>query len=147
MEDSLKKAREVINKVDMEMAALFEERMSAAKVIAEYKAAHGLEILDSMREAEVIRRGVEAIVNPELKEYYVSFLKNTMAVSRAYQSRLCEGMRVAYSGTEGAFAHIASARIFPTAKKIAYNDFAFGYQFTGFVCYVYTDGYITEGVI
>ena len=37
-------------------------------------------------------------------------------------------MRVAYSGTEGAFAHIAAERLFPTAKKIAFSDFASAYK-------------------
>ena len=38
-----------------------------------------------------------------------------------------EGMRVAYCGTEGAFAHIAATRRFPTARKISYATFEEAY--------------------
>lgn len=104
------------------------ERMRAAEMVADYKKEHGLEIYDAQREDEVIRRGSEQIEDPELRSYYVSFLKNTMAVSRAYQSKLMDGMRVAYCGTEGAFAHITASKLFPTARKVAYKSFEDAYR-------------------
>ena len=128
MSDKLNEAREIINRVDSEMARLFEERMGAAAMIAEYKKERGLEIYDAAREDEVIRRGSARIECDEIREYYINFLKDTMAVSRAYQSRLMEGMRVAYCGTEGAFAHIATGKLFPTARKIAYSTFDEAYN-------------------
>lgn len=127
MDNRLNEAREIINKVDREMARLFEERMRASVTVADYKKDHGLEIFDERRENEVIERNSELIPDEELRAYYINFLKNTMAVSRSYQSRLMEGMRVAYSGTEGAFAHIASNKLFPTARKIAYPTFEAAY--------------------
>ena len=51
-----------------------------------------------------------------------------MAVSREYQTRLMEGMRVAYSGTKGAFAHIAADKLYPSAKKVAFGDFGSAYR-------------------
>ena len=128
MSDSLKEARSVINRVDSEMARLFVERMRAAEAVADYKRAHGLEIYDEQRENEVVERGAAQIDDPELRSYYVTFLKNTMAVSRSYQSKLMEGMRVAYCGTEGAFAHITATRLFPTARKVAYKSFEDAYR-------------------
>ena len=100
--ESLKTAREKINIIDREMAKLFEERMECAEAIAEYKKDRGLAIYDKAREEDVIRRNSEFITNPTIREYYVNFLKNNMAVSRSYQSRLMSGAKVAYSGTEGA---------------------------------------------
>ncbi|MBR7117440.1 MAG: chorismate mutase [Clostridia bacterium] len=128
MSDKLIKAREIINRVDMEMARLFEERMSAAAMIADYKKERGIGIYDAAREAEIIRRGSERISDPVVREYYVNYLKSTMEVSRRYQARLIEGMRVAYCGTEGAFAHIATMKLYPTAKKIAYSTFDEAYS-------------------
>lgn len=128
MDNRLNEAREIINRVDKEMARLFEERMSASVTVAEYKKDHGLEIFDERRENEVIERNSRLISDDELRAYYINFLKSTMAVSRSYQSRLMEGMRVAYSGTEGAFAHIASNKLFPTARKIAYPTFEAAYH-------------------
>jgi chorismate mutase/prephenate dehydratase len=121
--NSLDNARKIINEVDAEMARLFVKRMHAAKEVAEYKKERGLKIFDAAREEEVIRRNSEYIEESEIREYYVNFLKNNMAVSREYQDRLISGAKIAYSGTEGAFAHIATTKLFPTARKIAYPNF------------------------
>lgn len=126
--NSLEKAREIISRVDSEMAALFTERMRAAELVAAYKKEHGLPITDAEREAAVIRNGAQQVDDPILREYYVRFIQETMALSRAYQSRLLEGMRVAYSGTEGAFAHIATGKLFPSAEKIGFPDFESAYR-------------------
>lgn len=121
-------AREEIDRVDREMAALFRRRMAAVTAVANYKRAHGLPILDAQREEAVIRRGVENLGDEQLASYYADFLRGMMRVSRAYQRRLCEGMRVAYSGVSGAFASIAAGRIFPDATLVPYPDFAAAYQ-------------------
>lgn len=128
MSDLLKKAREIINSTDREMARLFVERMRAAEMVAEYKREHGLEILDAKREAEVIERNSELIEDDELRSYYVRFIEQTMAISRSYQSRILEGMTVAYAGTEGAFAHLATMKLFPSAKKVSYGNFESAYR-------------------
>lgn len=127
-ENKLEKARAIINQVDKEMAELFVKRMQAAEMVAEHKAERGLAILDSAREEEIIRSGAKRIESPVLREYYVGFLKDVMKISRAYQSRLMEGLRVAYSGTEGAFAHIACGNLYPNAQKISYPDFKSAYK-------------------
>ena len=126
--DQLEQARRIINEVDEEMARLFVRRMEAAEMVAAYKKQHGLPILDAARESEVIRRGSMRVEDTVLREYYVNFIENNMKISRAYQHRLNEAMRVAYSGTEGAFAHIATGKLFPTAEKLAYPDFTAAYH-------------------
>lgn len=128
MMNTLEEARETINRVDSEMAKLFTERMRAAEQVAAYKKEHGLPITDAEREAAVIRQGAEKVDDPILREYYVRFIQETMALSRAYQTRLLRGMRVAYSGTEGAFAHIATEKLFPSAEKLGFPDFESAYR-------------------
>ena len=128
MENNLDKARRKINEIDKEMAELFCERLRAAETIAEYKKERGLAILDPIREEEVVRRNSALIDDEEIKAFYVNFLRDVMKTSRSYQAKLLEGMRVAYSGTVGAFAHIAAERLFPTAKKISYPDFTAAYR-------------------
>ena len=128
MDNKLKEAREKINRIDKEMAKLFVERLKASEAVADYKQEHGLQILDPIREAEVIRNNSESVKNDTYREYYVNFLKNTMSLSRSYQSRLLEGMRVAYSGTEGAYAHIATMKLFPSAKAVAFGSFDEAYR-------------------
>ena len=73
--NELQKAREIINKVDREMAHLFEMRMDAAKMVAAYKKENGLPIDDFGREAEMIARNSQYIGNEEYQSYYVNFLK------------------------------------------------------------------------
>ena len=126
--DTLQEARKIINEVDEQMAKLFVRRMEAAEMVAEYKKAHGMPILDAAREAEVIRVGAERVENDALRGYYTDFMQDTMAVSRRYQQKLLHGMKVAYSGVEGAFAHIAADKQFPDAQKIAYPDFQAAYD-------------------
>ena len=128
MKDKLETARKEINRIDREMAELFVQRMRASELVAEHKAIHGLEILDPQREEEVIRRNSSLIEDDRLRAYYVNFLKNTMAVSRSYQSELTKGMRVAFSGTEGAFSHIATKKLFPTATYFPFPDFESAYR-------------------
>ena len=126
--NSLDKARKRINEIDCQMAKLFEERMRACEAVAQYKKERGLAILDPAREEEVLRRNGALVEDDLLREYYTTFMRGTMAVSRSYQSRLMEGMRVAYSGTEGAFAHIAASKLYPSAKKISFSNFADAYR-------------------
>jgi len=126
--DLLEQARSIINEVDDEMARLFVRRMEAAEMVAQYKQAHGLPILDASREEQILRRGAERVEDETLRAYYINFIRNNMAISRAYQHRLLEGMRVAYCGTEGAFAHIATGKLFPSVKRVAYGDFGAAYR-------------------
>lgn len=129
-EVSLIEVRKKINQIDEEMAKLFEERMEAANKVAEYKITHALPIFDAAREQEVINRNSNYIKNNVIKEYYINFLKDTMNISKQYQSRLMNGMKVAYCGVEGAFAHIAAMKMFKGAIYVNYPDFTSAYEAT-----------------
>ncbi len=128
MESKLEKARKIINEVDSQMAELFIKRMKASELVFEHKKEFGLPILDPKREQTVIEQNSALIEDSVIKEYYIDYLKNLMSLSRAYQSRLQNGLRVAYSGVEGAFAHIAAGRIFPDSNRISYTDFKSAYN-------------------
>ena len=124
----LEKARKIINETDKQMAKLFEKRMDAAKMVANYKKEHGLPIDDFVREEELIKRNTALVESEEYRSYYVNFLKDTIGLSKKLQHRLLDGMRVAYSGVEGAFANIAAERIFPDAAAVACKDFKSAYD-------------------
>ncbi|MBR4761960.1 MAG: chorismate mutase [Clostridia bacterium] len=121
-------ARAKIGDIDKKIAALFEERMDAAGEVAAYKREHGLKVEDRLRESELLDRNCGYIKNSEYKPYYVNFQKSVMDISKAYQHRLLDGMRVAFSGTTGAFANIAAEMILPDAECIGYGDFAEAYN-------------------
>lgn len=120
--------REKIVKIDRQMAALFEERMDAAAEVAAYKREHSLQVEDPAREKILTEKNSALIKNEEYKPYYINFLQSVMAVSKSYQHRLLDGMRVAFSGTEGAFANIAAAKILPDGVCVGYGDFAAAYN-------------------
>ena len=128
MANKLEEARRIINEADSKMAELFVKRMRAAEMVYEHKKEFGLPILDQKREDEVIEKNSNLIEDEVLKEYYIDYLKHLMKTSRAYQYRLQSGLKIAYSGVEGAFAHIAAGKIFPESTRIAYSDFKSAYN-------------------
>ncbi len=122
--DQLQQAREVIDRVDGEMAKLFEERMSAVEQVVAYKRAHQLPVLDSGREQQVIAKNVARLSKREYVPYYRELLKYEMQLSREYQKELLRLQGpVGYPGTLGAFSHIACSRIFRGRESRAYVTF------------------------
>ncbi len=126
--DKLAEARKRIEEIDEKLASLFEERMSAAKEVAEYKKENGFPVFDAERERVLIAKGMENISDPELREYYASFLGSVFSVSKNYQSRLISGAKYAYCGIEGAYAYLAAKKMYPTAMLVSYPTFDKAYQ-------------------
>ena len=124
----LQEARREIAEVDAEMAALFVRRMEAVRGIAAYKKERGLPVEDRAQEARMIEAQSGRIADEMLRPFYIQFLQGSIEVSKRWQHRLMEGLRVAYSGVEGAFAHIAASRIFPDAATYACPSFEEAYD-------------------
>lgn len=121
-------ARNVIEQVDKDIASLFEKRMNAVKVIAEYKRENGIPVLDEQREKQLTEKNAQYISDPEIESYYRDFLHSIFSSSKRYQHRLLSGVRVAYSGIEGSFASISARKIFPDAERVPYMNFADAYE-------------------
>lgn len=126
--DELEKARHIINEVDKQIAELFCKRMNAAKIVAKYKKDRGLPILDKLREDALVARNSTYIEDSEIRDYYVNFLSYTMQLSRSFQHKLITGSKVAYSGVAGAFASLATEKLFPDAEHLPYEDFTAAYN-------------------
>ncbi len=125
---NIESARNKINEIDREMARLFCERMSAAEEVADYKREHGLPIFDRDREEKLVAKNLSYIADENLRDFYTSFLRSTIDISKNYQRRILEGMKIAYCGTEGAFAYLAADKIFSTARKIPFESFFEAYE-------------------
>lgn len=125
---NLEVERAKINEIDKQIASLFENRMDAAKKIALYKKEYGLQIFDSTREAEVCKKELELIKNPDYKSYYLEFIQDLMDVSKKYQNFVVQGSKIAYCGIEGAWANIAAKKIFPKGNIISFSSFAKAYE-------------------
>ncbi|MBQ9080381.1 MAG: chorismate mutase [Clostridia bacterium] len=123
----LEQARVEIDRIDNEMARLFEQRMKAAELVAEHKKIHCLPIEDKARENAMIKRNAEG-VEFAYRPYYEQFLTSLITESKKYQKCLLEGMTIAYSGVEGAFAHLAARRIFKAGTTVACQNFEEAYR-------------------
>lgn len=89
----LQEIRDEIRQIDEEMAELFCRRMEAVRKVAAYKNRRGLPILDREQEARVIDGRSALIKDPELRPFYIEFLKDVMKVSKHWQQYLIQGKR------------------------------------------------------
>lgn len=129
-ENKLLIARGIIDETDKAMAELFRRRMDAARLVAEYKMEKGLPIKDTAREEELIRRNAEymSAENDTVRGLYTCFMREVIDLSCRYQSRLFNGMNVAFCGVKGAFASIAAGKLFPDSNRIGYSSFGEAYN-------------------
>ena len=120
----LNESREKINMIDKEMAKLFCDRMSFCKDIAEFKKANSMPIHDANREETVINNNLSFIDNEDIKPYYINFIKGLLNISKEYQRSLLTGLRIAYSGIEGAYGYIAASRMYPKCELVSNSNFS-----------------------
>ena len=82
----LKDIRNTIDQIDDQMLELFVRRMEVARDVAAYKKEHGLPILDSGREREVLNRVTEKA--GEGLERYAKLLYQTMFDLDVYKRQI-----------------------------------------------------------
>jgi len=126
--DELKAKRDIIDDIDHQMAVLFEKRMTTIRDIARFKASNGMPVLDQGREDSVIRKNSPYIEDADIRAFYVNYMHSTMDISRRFMSNVISGMKIAYSGVEGAFAYIAAKKIFPGGNLISFKNFGDAYK-------------------
>lgn len=140
----LKDYREQIDEIDDQLVKLFVRRMEVARGISEYKKAQGLPILDAGREREKLS-AICAKVEPEMRNYTSVLYSSLFELSRSYQAQqmeqyselshrinaalentpklLPQNVSVAVSGVEGAYAQIASEKLFRMPSLMYFNNF------------------------
>ena len=79
--------RNQINEIDKELTALFQRRMELCASVAAYKKENGIEVLDSSREDEILKR-VAALCNEDTSPYTVELYKAIFEISRSYQASI-----------------------------------------------------------
>ena len=85
--DELEKLRAQMDKIDDKLLALFEERMSTARKIADCKKQSKSEVVDKDREKQILVRISEKTI-PELAGYVKKLYKTLFELSRDYQNGL-----------------------------------------------------------
>ena len=119
----INEARDGINRIDEQMTKLFVDRMKLCKDVAEYKKENSMPIYDASREKNVIDNNLKLIDDEDIKPYYVSYIKGLLNVSKDYQRSLLTGLKVSYSGIEGAYGYIAASRMYPKCELISNSNF------------------------
>ncbi len=97
----LKELRNEIDRIDDEIAVLFEKRAHVAGMVAEYKRAHDMGIYQGGRENEVLERA-QTKVSPELRDGVKLLFTTLMDISKCRQQQLLTEVRPIISEPEKA---------------------------------------------
>lgn len=130
MEDLLK-IRDEIDKVDTEIAKLYEKRMHLTEEVAEYKIANNKPVLDRDRELEKLEKLKDMVSDVYNKRNIVELFEQIMSMSRKRQYRKLsekgigtetgynevdclptDGATIVFQGTEGAYSELAMKAYF-----------------------------------
>lgn len=81
----LKEIRPQIDAIDRQLVALMEKRMDLVQAVADYKKEHGLSVLDSGREKQVLDKVASHIRTKSYEETILESMQAIMDLSKAYQ--------------------------------------------------------------
>jgi chorismate mutase/prephenate dehydratase len=110
---SLKNLRAHIDKLDLQILKMVNERASLAAEIGKVKNDHGAEAFTPAREEEVLKNVLEANKGPLDENTIRAIYREIMSGSRALQKVL----KVAYLGPEYSFSHLAAVERFGQAVE------------------------------
>lgn len=82
--------RAELDAVDGELVALFEKRMALCREVAAYKMAHGLPVLDTSREAQVLDSRAALLHDGSLDADVRALFQTLMSLSRRTQQQMME---------------------------------------------------------
>lgn len=133
-----------IDRIDDEMIKLFQQRMSVAANIAQYKQENNLPVLDPQREREKLH-SVASKLPQELQEYGYALYSLIFELSRSSQNRIMNKCGetsskirkaleetpatlpfapiVACQGVEGAYSQLACERVFTNPNIFYFSSF------------------------
>lgn len=113
----LDELRQEIDAVDKRLVEDIKERMQVSAAIGQYKREHGIPVMDSKRERDVVHKIIDLANDPMLSSYYKVLYSLLFELSRSYQNKLI-------NENDGAFEEIRYAiyntpQMFPKTAKVA----------------------------
>lgn len=117
----IKEIRDRISEIDSQMAELFVRRMEAVRDIAEYKSERGLAIEDLDQEHKLIEEKSILVKDDEIRSLYINYLQSVMDISKNWQHRLMNGLRVACAGDKDSPGHKAAEVLFPEGNSVRFK--------------------------
>lgn len=124
--------REIIDKLDTNLAETLEERLDTVLQVAAYKEEHKLPVLDTEREKQVLQHMAAKIKKTAYQKAVEKIMRTVMAESRELevemltrhireQERQAEPIRVGYQGVQGSYGHQAMQEYFAGRAKVEIN--------------------------
>ena len=89
---TLEEIRKQIDAIDTQMKPIFLQRMECARYVAEEKEKTGGNVYVPEREREIIEKRA-SVVDTDVREEYVTFLKHLMSVCRRYEYGFLDHMQ------------------------------------------------------
>ena len=138
--EELKAYRDQIDKIDRQLADLFQQRMEVVDKVGQYKLAHNIPVLDAAREQQVLQAKAALARDEAMAADLVAVFENLMAVSRRRQrkriretqerpdyTRCVQAIaaartpiarpRVVYQGVAGAYSEMACLNFFADGSE------------------------------
>src|ERR1043166_8287023 len=109
----LRQLRTQIDKLDLQLLKLVNERAELAGEIGEIKNDQGAEVFSPAREEEVLKNVIEANKGPLEEATVRALFRELISGSRALQKIL----KVAYLGPEYSYSHLAAVERFGSAVE------------------------------
>lgn len=136
MED-LNALRNQINEIDDALVDLFKRRMEVVYRVAKYKIDNSMEVLDRIREEQIINKHLNNIEDANSKAETHEFLEDLLSISRKVQIKLIRNSvkenniksdvllgKVGYQGVPASFSHQAVIEYFgEKAETINFTSF------------------------
>ncbi len=120
--NELDELRVKIDEIDHKIVELYEERMDVCRNVGRYKLKNNKPILDSSREAEVLKKKSELVENPEMKPYVIALYEQIMAQSRMIQTKLINAWNPAKEKSYHEYQDTLNiGRWFPESDRIIYQ--------------------------
>ncbi len=126
MED-LTQYREQIDRIDRQLADLFQQRMDVVDRVGQYKLARNMPVLDVQREQQVLAAKAALARDEAMSADLAALFENVMAISRRRQRKLiCEGEdKGGYSRCKQALEHVRQ----PVSRpRVVYQGVAGAYS-------------------
>ena len=118
----IEKLKEEIHKADKDHAEAYDRRMEAVKGTAEYKKAHGISAEETIHDQPIVDSDAGFIEDPEIRSYFVPFLKSALKASKALQNTMMAGQRIAYCGGMDPRDYSVAGNAFPGRTRVAFPN-------------------------
>ncbi len=113
-QDLIQKLRNEIDKIDLDILRLINERATIARRIGEIKRELGLPIFVPSREKEILKNIVGRNSGPLDSDSVEQIFQNIITICRNIQQ---PSLKVAYLGPQGTFTHLAALKFFSNSAE------------------------------